>query len=95
MARLFVGERDSAEVSVGKVTECGVLERVIAIPLDYGPVKLLPPASRQCEPGGAGGTEGRNRRWMQEVTLKISVWEKLLQCLRHVLSVEWAFLPFQ
>ena len=49
-AGFFIAEMQSAQISVRKVAERGMLEHVVAVPFQHHPVELLPPASRDGEP---------------------------------------------
>src|SRR5579859_1106922 len=78
LASLFVIELRPAQVTVRQVPQHRMLERVVAVPFDNGPVELLPPRARYGEPAGAGLAHGSNRRRQQKIALQIPMRTQLL-----------------
>src|SRR5260370_39045755 len=60
-----------------------MLKNVVAIPLDYRPIEVLPPSPGSCEAGVTGAAQGRNRRRTLEVTLKVAIGPQFFQSFCH------------
>src|ERR1700680_22707 len=71
LASLLVRELQPAQVAIRKVSQHRMLERVIAIPFDNGPVELLPPRAGYRESTGAGLAQGGDCRRQQKVALQV------------------------
>src|SRR5260370_40275937 len=60
-----------------------MLKNVVAIPLDYRPIEVLPPRPGYCEAGWTGAAQGRNRRRTLEETLKVAIGPQFFQSFWH------------
>src|SRR5689334_25428169 len=61
-----------------------MLEDIIAVPFDHGPVELLSPAAGNSKPARARRAQRSHRRWPYEVTLQVPVRPQFLQGIGHL-----------
>src|SRR5271166_4540244 len=60
-----------------------MLKSVVAIPLNYGPIELLPPRSGEGKSTGASSAQGCHGGWFKEIALQVAVWPQFIECFRH------------
>src|SRR5580698_969483 len=65
-----------------------MLMRVVPVPFDHRPVKLLPPRARYSESTGRCATQRRNRRRLIKVALQILIGSQLLNRHSRITTVK-------
>jgi hypothetical protein len=60
-----------------------MFERIVSIPFDYDPIKLLAPCARDSKAASACLAQGRDGGWPFKVTLKIAIGPQFFENVGH------------